>query len=269
MAPARARCKPSRMFATSSDGSEIYFEATGEGETALVFVHGWNGNVRWWDAQRDALASRYRIVALDLAGHGRSAPARMPGSAAAYAADILAVVQAIDAPRIVLVGHSMSGGYVTAAAPDVERLAALILVDTLKHLDGIPTAEQADAMLARYRADYRDAVTTLLPPFLFAPATPPAVVERLQREFLTVTGDVAAALVEPLYRMDLRAAARRVTVPVRGIGSDLHPDTAAANRAYFADYTYRALAGCGHYPMLEVPDAFTAALRAELAALGA
>jgi pimeloyl-ACP methyl ester carboxylesterase len=256
------------MFATSSDGSEIYFEATGEGETALVFVHGWNGNVRWWDAQRDALAASYRIVALDLTGHGMSGPARMEGSAEAYAADILAVVRTVDAKRVVLVGHSMSGGYTTLAAPQIDGLAALVLVDTLKNLDAIPTAAQAEVQLARYRADYRDAVMTLLPPYLFAPTTPPAIVERLQREFSRVNGEVAAALVEPLYRMDVGGAARAVRVPVRGIGSDLHPDTAAVNRAYFADYTYRALAGCGHYPMLEVPDAFTAALRDELAQLG-
>jgi len=34
------------VFATSSDGSEIYFEATGQGDTTLVLVHGWMGNVR-------------------------------------------------------------------------------------------------------------------------------------------------------------------------------------------------------------------------------
>lgn len=260
------------MFATSADGSAIYFESTGQGDPALVLVHGWMGNVRWWDAQRDALATRYRVVALDLAGHGKSGPARMPGSAGAYVADILAVVRTIDAPRIVLVGHSMSGAYAALACPEVagnaDRLVGLVLVDTLKNLETLPTAEQTDAILARYRADYPHAVANILPKFLFAPTSPPEVVDRLKREFLTVTGDVAAALVEPLYRMDVRAAARGVTVPVRGIGSILHGDTAQQNRAYFADYAYRGLPGCGHYPMLEVPTAFLAALEAELSTLG-
>jgi pimeloyl-ACP methyl ester carboxylesterase len=92
--------------------------------------------------------------------------------------------------------------------------------------------------------------------------------QRCAWPFLSVSGDVAAALVEPLYRCEIREAARRVRVPVRGIGSALHPDTTEANRAYFRDYSYRALEGCGHYPMLEVPDAFDAALRDELAKLG-
>ncbi len=232
-----------------------------------MFVHGWSGNVRWWDAQRDAFARNYKVVSLDLAGHGRSGPPRIPGSAEAYAADILAAVAAIEARRIVLVGHSMSGAYVLAAAPAIEDLAAVILVDTLKNLDGLPPRDQTDAMLARCRADYPDYVANVLPKFLFAPETPAAVIERLTTEFLAVSGDVAAARLEPLYRCDVRAIARRVRVPVRGIGSSLHPDTATANRAYLADYAYRSLAGCGHYPMLEVPAAFDAALAAELAAL--
>jgi pimeloyl-ACP methyl ester carboxylesterase len=252
------------MFTTAADGAQIHFESTGAGDTALVFVHGWLGNVRWWDAQRDALAGDHRVVALDLAGHGRSGPPRAAGSAEAYAGDIAAVVRAIDAQRVILVGHSMSGAYVIEAAPALPSVARVILVDTLKHLDAMPALADVAPMLADYRADYARAVTTVLPRYLFAPDTPPAVAARLTAEFLTVTGEVAASLLEPLYRFDVRGAARRVRVPVRGIGSALAPDTRAANRAYFADYDYRALSGCGHYPMLEVPDAFTAALREAL-----
>ena len=250
------------MFARSIDGTEIHYEVTGDADTALVFVHGWMGNLRWWDAQRDAFSSTHRIVTLDLAGHGKSSRTRTAWSAEAYASDIAAVVRAVAAPRVVLVGHSMSGAYVIAS--EVEGLAAVILVDTLKDLDALPSAEQVDAMLAVYRADYRAAVANILPTFLFGPCTPTAVRERLTAEFLTVSGDTAATLLEPLYRFDVRAAAQRVRVPVRGIGTDLHPFNLVANRAYLADYAHVTLEGYGHYPMLEAPDAFNAALRAQL-----
>ncbi|MFN0249448.1 MAG: alpha/beta fold hydrolase [Kofleriaceae bacterium] len=252
------------MFARSNDNSEIHYEVTGDADTALVFVHGWLGNVRWWDAQRDAFATSYRVVALDLAGHGQSSRTRTEWTAAAYANDILAVARAVGAPRVVLVGHSMSGAFATLAAPDVPGLVALILVDTLKNLDATPTAEQTAPMFASYRADYRRTVETILPGWLFAPQTPALVRERLTSEFLSVDGDTAAMLLEPLYSFDLCEAARRVRVPVRGIGTDLHPDNTEANRKYFADYSYVDIAGYGHYPMLEAPEKFDAALRAEL-----
>lgn len=257
------------MHTRSTDGSDIYYEVTGDADTALVFVHGWMGNVRWWDAQRDAFASTHRVVALDLAGHGQSTRERTTWSAEAYAADIVAVVRAVAAPRVVLVGHSMSGAYVVAACPEVERLVGVILVDTLKDLDALPSWEQAAPMLDSYRADYAKAVTELLPRYLFAPGTPPAVAQRLTREFLTVDGDTAARLLEPLYRFDLRAACRHVRVPVRGIASDAQPLALEGNRKYLADYAYVTIPGCGHYPMLEAPDAFNAALRAQLSGIQA
>ena len=256
------------MFARSKDDCDLHYEVTGDGDVALVFVHGWMGNVRWWDAQRDAFAKTHRIVALDLAGHGQSSRSRTVWTAEAYANDIVAVVRAVSATRIVLVGHSMSGAYAIAAAPDIDRLAALILVDTLKNLDAVPTAKDVAPMLERYRADYQTAVATMLPQFLFAPGTPRVVADRLTREFLAVSGDTAASLLEPLYHYDARSAARRVRVPVRGIGTDLHPHDIAANRAYFANYAYVDIAGYGHYPMLEAPDVFNAALRTQLSELG-
>lgn len=252
------------MNVRSADGVEIYYEVTGSSETALVFVSGWMGNVRWWDAQRDALAPDYRIVTLDLAGHGRSGENRRAWTARAYADDILAVVRAVAAPRVVLVGHSMAGAYVTLAAVDVPGLVQVVLVDTLKNLDAMPPLAQVEAMLAMYRADFAAAVGTVLPTFLYAPGTPAAVRARLDGEFLQATGEKAARLLEPLYRFDVRDAARAVKVPVRGIDTDLHPHAAEANRRYFADYDYTTIAGFGHYPMLEDPEAFTAKLRSIL-----
>jgi pimeloyl-ACP methyl ester carboxylesterase len=46
---------------TSADGVRIAYERTGTSPTALVFVHGWLGSARWWDAQREAFAGRYTL----------------------------------------------------------------------------------------------------------------------------------------------------------------------------------------------------------------
>lgn len=249
------------MYARSADGTDVYFETTGDAPTALVFVHGWLGNARWWDAQRDTFAARDRVVALDLGGHGRSTRTRPAWTAEAYADDIVAVARAVGAPRTIVVGHSMAGAYATLAAPRIDGLAALVLVDTLKDLDALPTAAQVAPMLARYRTDYAAVVRETLPAWLFGPRTPPAVAARLTDEFLAVPGDVAADLLAPLYTLDVRAAARAVRVPVRGIASDLSPASREHDRAYFADYDHVILPGLGHYPMLEDPAAFDAALR--------
>lgn len=252
----------------SVDGARIAYERTGTAPTALVFVHGWLGSCRWWEVARDAFAASHTVVALDLAGHGASSRDRARHSAEAYAGDIAAVVAALDAERVVLVGHSMSGAYAVAAARDLPRVAAVVLVDTLKNVEQQLPAAQVDEMLALYRRDFRTAVERVLPQWLFAPGTPPEVSARLQREFLERTGDEGAELLAPLYRFDVRTAAEQLSVPVRAINSDLQPTDVEANRRHFRDYAVRIVAGTGHYPMLEAPAAFEAALRHTLEELG-
>jgi pimeloyl-ACP methyl ester carboxylesterase len=251
----------------SADGVPIVYQRTGSATTALVFVHGWLGCSRWWDAQRDAFSSRFTVVQLDLAGHGGSGRGRTGHSAEAYAGDIAAVVSAIDARRVVLVGHSMSGAYALLAALSLPRAAALLLVDTLKNVEQLLPTAQVDELLALYRRDFPFAVDRMLPQRLFAPGTPPEVSARLRREFLERTGEEGAALLEPLYRFDVRAAAEQLKLPVRAVNSDLQPTDVEANRRHFRDYAVRLVPGVGHYPMLEAPAAFNAALDETLAEL--
>jgi pimeloyl-ACP methyl ester carboxylesterase len=109
---------PSREFATSPDGLRIAYEALGSGAPgapALVFVHGWSCDRSYWNGQLDAFSSDYKVVAVDLAGHGESALGRKDWSIAAYGGDVAAVVKKLGLTRVILIGHSM-GGDVNAEA---------------------------------------------------------------------------------------------------------------------------------------------------------
>ncbi|CAB4940245.1 unannotated protein [freshwater metagenome] len=94
-------------------------------ETA-VLLHGFGGTGRGWDPVADAIAERYRSLALDLRGHGGAAAAR-PVSIEHVVADILAAVP----ERFALAGYSMGGRvalHVALAAP--QRVTRLILLST-------------------------------------------------------------------------------------------------------------------------------------------
>jgi len=58
--------------AISGDGVPIHYDVQGNGALALVFVHGWCCNRRYWDRQMGHFAAQYTVVGLDLAGHGAS-----------------------------------------------------------------------------------------------------------------------------------------------------------------------------------------------------
>lgn len=173
------------MKIVSLDGSELYYEFTpGErGQPVLLFVHGWLGNCRWFDGQRDfVLGKGYGFAAMDLPGHGLSSPAREYTSTV-YAAAIRAVVMALPVDKVVLVGHSMSGAYALEAG-GLSKVSRIVLVDTLKNLEQKMSAEQVETFFAGYREDFAKAVREVLPHYLFAAGTPGEVRSRLEKEFL-------------------------------------------------------------------------------------
>lgn len=244
-------------YVQSSDGQSIHYKESGQGNPAILFVHGWLGNGEWWNAQQEYFNNTYQIVQMDLAGHGKSDTSRKEWTSELYADDIKAVAEQIDSEEIILVGHSMSGAYVLEASLKIPKVKALILIDTIKDLDETFNDEQAEQyMFVHYRNDFKNAVENILPQYLFAESTPADVRERLQNEFLQNTSERAIDLLRPLYKKDFRETASKVTVPVRAINSDNFPTNIENNRKYLKDYNYLEMAGTGHYPMLENPETF-------------
>ena len=60
----------SAQISISSDGVDIHYEVHGEGEPALVFIHGWSCDRSYWRAQVEYFAKQYQVITIDLAGHG-------------------------------------------------------------------------------------------------------------------------------------------------------------------------------------------------------
>lgn len=118
------------------DGARIHYLAWGEpGRRGIVFVHGGAAHAHWWTHVAAPYARQYRVVALDLSGHGDS-DHRDRYSLEQWAAEVMAVSAAagIDGPPVV-VGHSMGGFVSIATAALHDELAGVIVVDS-------PVAEQ-------------------------------------------------------------------------------------------------------------------------------
>ena len=89
------------------DGANIFYQSHGKGDEALVLIHGWSSNLDFWKGSASELGKRYRVIALDLPGHGKSDKPQVTYSMDYFARAVDAVMNDAGAKRAVLVGHSM------------------------------------------------------------------------------------------------------------------------------------------------------------------
>ena len=119
----------------STDGVRIAYEVRGKGSLALVFVHGWSCNRGFWAGQMEPFSKQFKVVAVDLAGHGDSGRNREKWTIQSYGEDVAAVVKKLDVKRVILIGHSMGGDVIPEAALRLPgRVVGLIWLDTYKKL---------------------------------------------------------------------------------------------------------------------------------------
>src|SRR3712207_3744640 len=105
-----------------------YRDWGGRGEP-IVLVHGLASSYRIWDFVAPILAQRFRVVALDQRGHGRSDKPDGSFDFGTYVRDLRSFVELMGLGRSVLVGHSWGGNVVLQAAVDLPGLVdGLVLV---------------------------------------------------------------------------------------------------------------------------------------------
>lgn len=118
--PAPAVVAERGQIVYSEDGTALHVETFGPVDgPVLLLVHGWTCAIRFWNAQIRTLAREFRVVAFDLRGHGRSAPAAHGDYGPdAFAADVSAVLAAVLRPgeKAVVAGHSLGAMSVAAWA---------------------------------------------------------------------------------------------------------------------------------------------------------
>ncbi|HPQ44869.1 MAG TPA: alpha/beta hydrolase [Syntrophales bacterium] len=119
-------------FIEVEDG-RVYYEASGMGKH-LILIHGaWASHV-WWRWQVPVLSEHYRVVTIDVRGHGLSSPLKGASSVEQFARDLREIIDKIGADETVLVGWSMGGLIAMQYCLDYPlHSKALILIATRGH----------------------------------------------------------------------------------------------------------------------------------------
>jgi pimeloyl-ACP methyl ester carboxylesterase len=92
----------------SVNATELYYEVSGQGDP-ILFIHGLGSSAQDWEYQVGHFAADYRVVTVDVRGHGQSAKPPGPYSIPLFASDLAALIRALDLGRVHVVGISMGG----------------------------------------------------------------------------------------------------------------------------------------------------------------
>jgi pimeloyl-ACP methyl ester carboxylesterase len=247
-------------WATSSDGVHIVYEVHGEGSLALVFVHGWSCDRSYWAGQLEPFSRNFKVVAIDLAGHGDSGRGRKNWTIQLYGDDVAAVVKKLDLKRVILIGHSMGGDVIPEAALRLPgRVVGLIWVDTYKKLGAGRTPEEVQAFAAKFRANFAETTRDFVRG-MFVTNSDPALVERVALAMSSAPPSIALPSLESAfsYSREMPRTLERLHLPVIAI----NPDNAPTDQASLEHYGVHVIfmKGVGHFSMMEDPQRFNGLL---------
>jgi non-heme chloroperoxidase len=140
-------------YLKTEDGANLYYEVHGDGQP-IVLVHGWICSSKFWQKNVPRLAEGFRVVTLDLRGHGNSSKTLSGHTIAQYGRDVGAVVEHLDLRGCTMLGWSLGGPVVLSYYEQFGkdgRVKALGLVDA----DPFPfsPADWNDHLLKNYNYD--------------------------------------------------------------------------------------------------------------------
>lgn len=258
------------MPTVEHDGISIYFEDSGRG-LPIVLGHSFLCSGEMWAAQVPRLAERFRVVNIDLRGHGRSGHLSTPCDLYDMVRDVVAVLDSLDLKDAIWAGLSIGGMVAMRAALTVpDRVRALILADT--HAGRETTFKKF-----KYRVLNAGAKTIGIKPFL--PAVLPLMfgttTRRERPDVVASWAEKFKAVHMPSIGVTLEALVQRdsvvdrlphIRVPTLVIvGSEDASLPVSCSREIsgaVADSDLVIVPGAGHLSALEQPEAVTGAMLA-------
>jgi pimeloyl-ACP methyl ester carboxylesterase len=253
------------LSAAAVDGAQVHWSTKGSARQAVILVHGWTCDETSWDAQVPVLSQKYRVITLDLPGHGKSDPPKEGKfSMAVFARAVEAVRAEAKIDKAVLVGHSMGTPVIREYARMYpQHVAGLVPVDGLLLIAAGGAGRGAPNPAAMTGPEGMKAREAMIRG-MFTPATPAGVEQHVLKMMLAPPESTASgAMLATFETASLNDYV--TTVPVLGIYAGTSPMTNRENlKKVFPNSEYVQVAGTGHFVMMERPEEFNRLLSAFL-----
>ena len=243
----------------------------------LVFLHAFPLNRTMWAQQEKALALEFRVITVDLRGHGESDAPLWRYTLDQAADDVRALLDYLAIQQALFVGLSM-GGYILFAfyRKYADRVKGMILADTKAQAD---TAEGKDGRFQMAQIAYKkgpSAIADIMIPKLLSPATiqtKPDVVQNVRAmiENNQISG-IAGDLMAMAERSDSIPLLNQITCPTQIIVGELDQATTPSESRLMANHIPNArltiIPNAAHLANVEQSEAFNQIVAAFASELG-
>jgi len=251
------------------NGMTLAYNDQGTG-LPIIFLHAFPLNRTMWAEQEKAFSSQFRVVTIDLRGHGESDAPLWRYTLDQAADDVIGLLDHLSIRQAIFVGLSM-GGYILFALyrKYADRVKGLVLADTRAQAD---TAEGKEARFQMAQTAYKkgpSAIADIMIPKLLSPAsvqTKPELVRRVRRmiEGNQISG-IAGDLMAMAERPDSVTLLKHITCPTQIIVGELDLPTPPADAKLMADWIPNAhlviIPEAAHLSNLEQPSPFNETVR--------
>lgn len=258
--PSQKEVTPGRF--ARFEGTAVHYLSAGSGKQALVFVHGWTCNANFWRFQIPAFTKEFRVIAIDLPGHGLSDKPPVAYTPDLFAKAIDAVFKDAGIERAVLVGHSLGTLIIRQFYRKYPaKSQALVIVDGRLRMP--EQSESMNALMAALRGpDFTKTLKGMVGG-MTAPMPDSALREEVMEAMLKTPQHVAVSAIESMgdetiWQRD------PIKVPVLAVlakSPSWAPDTEAFLRSLAPNLEYHMLEGVSHFLMMDKPELFNATLR--------
>ena len=210
--------------ATNNPVPEIFYDDIGKEDQVVVFLHGFLESSKIWNEYADKLSSKYRVILIDLPGHGKSSVVNDVHSMDMMAEEVRNILEINGINKCVLIGHSM-GGYATMAFAKRFKhfLRGMVLFHSHAAADTEEQKKNRELTIRAVENNHLDFISSFTPS-LFAPENREkysSEIEWLKKmgKNMPVKG-IVAALKGMRERDDHVGTLKKVNRPVLIIGGD-------------------------------------------------
>ncbi len=262
------------MNTNENENLHIDYSLSGTGQVTLVFIHGGFIDKEYWQDQVTYFSRNFKVLTIDLAGHGKSGDNRTDWTIESLGEDVIKLIKELSLQKVILIGHSLGGDVILEVAAKLPELViGLVGIDNFKNA-GMPLPppllEQISQALEYMKTNFAEVSENFARLSLVTAHTDKELAERVINDYKNFKPNVGRSLLVStfLYHDREKELLQNLKLKLHLINVDYFPtNEELLKQNAGSGYELNVMKGTCHYPMIESPGEFNAILEKVVSAI--